>query len=86
MRTFAIALVALFVLCLTVSPVLACINDSDTFKLEKQFKSLYPDAPQVSPQSEPESTGNNLLVYGGFGVGTTLLVATGLIGFLRVPR
>ncbi|MBL8799717.1 MAG: hypothetical protein JNM56_37895 [Planctomycetia bacterium] len=84
MRTFGIALVALFVLLLTVSPALACINDSDTFKLEKQFKSLYPDAPQTPPPSEAEPSDNNLLVYGGFGLGAALLLTTGLVGFLRL--
>jgi hypothetical protein len=73
---------ALCVLWISVAPVAACLNDQDTLREERQFKSLYPD---VTTPSEPTiETPNNVLAYGAstFG-GVALLGFAGYLGFTR---
>lgn len=80
------AVVASVVLGWCAGPAFACLNDVDTYRHEQQFKSLYPDTPLVTPQSEqPEINSDRgpLLVYGGPIVGVALLSGAGLLCFTR---
>jgi hypothetical protein len=53
----------------------ACINDRESEKSEKEFKSRYIDVkPEPAPEVSPPAK-DNLLVYGGSTVGAGLLLA-----------
>jgi hypothetical protein len=77
MRPFFFSLLtALLVLVVHVSSASACINDRDTFKAEREFKSTYEKAPPAaspSPESPAESR-ERLLTWGGGGAGVLLLL------------
>jgi hypothetical protein len=80
------ALVAILALCWSVGPIGACINDRDTSRLERQFKSLYPDTDKVTPpgtQLEAVPSRGPLLVYGAPIAGVALLSGAGYLAFTR---
>ena len=76
-------LAAVFVLA-SVSIAPACINDRESNKSEKEFKSNYLEQP-VQPTSPPEPE-SNLLVVGGTTAGTGLLLSAFALGFFFTRR
>jgi hypothetical protein len=60
------------------------MNDRESNKSEKEFKSNYIDKP-VQPVSPPPSD-NNLLVIGGTTAGTSLLLGACAVGFFLTRR
>ena len=76
----------LIVACVTVlcqaSLVSACINDRESRRSEKEFKSSYQEDQSPVPQTSPEEAPSAypLLTYGGSGLGLTLLVVGGIVG------
>jgi hypothetical protein len=68
----------------------ACINDSESPKAEKEFKSRYQEVkpPAGSPSKPPESNSgdstNQTVLLGGTGVGAALLI--GAVGVTLYPR
>ena len=73
-------------LALSAASATACLNDRESAKSEKEFKSSYGD-PAPSPPSDapPYSTPTDrLLLYGGTGVGAALLLGGLTVTFL--PR
>ncbi len=75
-------------LCLAVftGAAAACINDRESSKSEKEFKSRYNDPPTLQPTDSPPSSSptDRLFVYGGTGLGAALLVGGLTVTFL--PR
>lgn len=83
MRTTLLRLfAAAAMLALVAAPASACINDFETERQERQFKSLYPDTPGPSPGNESVSP---LVSYAGAGAGIALLAAAGYLGLIRRP-
>lgn len=78
-------LVLVAVLAVAVGPALACINDRESQRSEKEFRSSYIEVekPAYQPPPPPE---NNLLIYGGSGLGASLLLGAGLLGLVRSRR
>ena len=88
MRTFLLKLVvpALF-LAAQAQPALACINDRESLQSEKEFKSSYIEKETPPPQYEPPpSNSDQLLTYGGSGLGLALLVGACVMGLVRTRR
>jgi hypothetical protein len=73
MRHVLILIVASVALLVPTSLASACINDRESEKSEKEFKSRYIEVPAPTPQSEPAPSDNSL-VYGGTTLGVGLLV------------
>ncbi len=73
-------------LCLTVfaTAASACLNDRESSKSEKEFKSRYNDPPAAKPADPSPSPTDRFFVYGGTGLGAALLVGGLTVTFL--PR
>lgn len=80
MRPFllSVASVALMVL-----PASACINDRESIKAEKEFKSQYEAQPAAPALSEPVPAPHELVTYGAFGGGVLLLVGAFALGIVK---
>ena len=87
MRWFTLVL-TLAMLLAVVSPAAACINDRESLQSEKEFKSSYIEKPAPAPQQyEPEpSTADQLMVFGGSGIGVALLIGAALMGVVTFRR
>jgi hypothetical protein len=88
-RTFKSALGALTVLGATAAPVLACINDREVNKSEREFKSHYLDPqplPGAGAPSDDSTDRGDLMVYGGMGTGTLFLIGAVVVGFRKSSR
>lgn len=79
---FKSTLAALIVLGATTTPVLACINDREVDKSEREFKSYYLDQQLTGPQSDPTDR-SDLMIYGGMGTGVLFLVGATVVGFRK---
>ncbi len=80
---------ALAVLGATAAPVLACINDREVDKSEREFKSHYLDqqpTPSASPQSDESTNRGDLVIYGGMGTGTLLMIGAVVVGARKSTR
>lgn len=88
MRWFILAsLVLAMLLAVQVTTASACINDSESLQSEKEFKSTYIEKAPPAPQYQPEPTANDqLMVWGGSGVGMALLVGACVLGVVRTRR
>ena len=69
---------------------LACINDREVEKHEREFKSSYPvpatgSSPTTDPTYDPPNSHNRLLAGMGFG-GATLLGGVLLLSLVKVIR
>jgi hypothetical protein len=64
----------------------ACLNDRESSKSEREFKSRYNDPPAAKPAdpAPASSLTDRLFVYGGTGLGAALLVGGLTVTFL--PR
>jgi hypothetical protein len=73
------------ILAAQVSMATACINDRESLRSEKEFKSSYiENQPRVAPSYQPEPSGDNqLLTFGGIGAGIALLVSGCVLGLGR---
>jgi hypothetical protein len=89
MRRFLFPFLAtLLVLAVHVSSASACINDRDTYKAEREFKSTYEKAapaPSPSPDPAPGETRERLLTWGGGGTGVLLLLGAFVL-CVKKPR
>jgi hypothetical protein len=87
MAKFILSIAATVVFGFYASPVFACINDRDTIKQERQFKSLYPDnyqePPAASEQPDLVSAGHNVALFGSPILGVVLLGGAGYLGLTR---
>ena len=84
MRPFFFSLTTL---ALTALPAIACLNDRESLKAEREFKSQYqekPGAPAASPSEEPST--NDLLTYGGIGGGALLIVGALALGVVKTRQ
>jgi hypothetical protein len=75
MRWFLVILTAALILHVAVPPASACLNDRESIKAEKEFKSSYQENQSPAPTYQPESTpGIQVLTYGGSSVGALLFI------------
>ena len=88
MRWLTLACLTLaMLLAVHVGTVSACINDSESLQSEKEFKSTYIEKAPPAPQYQPEPTSNDqLMVWGGSGVGVALLLGACFLGIVRTRR
>jgi len=89
MRWFILGTLTLvMVLAVHVSMAPACINDRESLQSEKEFKSSYIEKEAPAPQQyEPQpSPGDQLMVFGGSGIGAALLIGACVMGFVRPRR
>ena len=87
MRWFILACLTLaMLLAVHVGTVSACINDTESLQSEKEFKSTYIEKAPPAPQYQPETTNDNLMVWGGSGVGVALLVGACVFGVVLARR
>jgi len=88
-RSFKSAWMSLAVLGALAAPVLACINDREVNQSEREFKSNYLDqqpAPSATPSADESTTRGDLMVYGGMGTGTLLMIGAAVVGFRKSAR
>ncbi len=75
MRSFVTVLTTALILGSAVPPAAACLNDRESIRAEKEFKSSYQENQTPAPTYQPNSTPSiQLLTYGGSGLGAILLV------------
>lgn len=84
MRCLALLVLAAF-LTVAVSDVSACINDRESIKSEKEFKSRYNDPQLVTPEYKP-SEGKDLMLLGMGGTGVAFLAAALVLGIRKSKR
>ena len=85
MGRLILGLWVLVLLAATAMPVLACINDSEVNRSEREFKSQYlPTAPATQPTPEPPSTQKKVLPVAFLGGGAILLI--GAAATVLIPR
>ncbi len=78
---------ALILLGFLASAATACINDRESDKAEKEFKSRYIDQQvpkNTAPETSPTPTENRLLTVGATSVGAMLLI--GAVTVTVLPR
>ena len=78
-------LVASLILAWSVGPALACINDRETYRQERQFKALYPDTPGETPSPHPEASpvSSPVVTFGPPLAGVALLSGAAYLGLTR---
>ena len=87
MRWFTLAcLTVAMLLAVHIGTASACLNDRESLQSEKEFKSTYIEKAPPAPQYQPETTGDQLMVWGGSGVGVALLVGACVLGVVRARR
>lgn len=79
------SLSALVVLMSLAGPAAACLNDREIDSAEREFKSNYQEKAAPSPSPAQPSSDDRLLVWGGAGAGSVLLVGALVLG-LTMPR
>ena len=87
MRALRVA-AALTALLAAAAPAAACINDSESEKAEKEFKSRYlqqPASPAAAPEYREADPAGPGLVWGGTAGGLALLAGAVVVG-ARGPR
>jgi hypothetical protein len=85
-RPLLVLLMAVLALAVSVSAASACINDRETNKAEREFKSTYEKAPAAPEyQPPPADNGKEKLITLGGGLGAGLLAGAVIIG-LRRPK
>jgi hypothetical protein len=86
MRSFLNLLIVCFIFGVCALPAVACINDRESQQSEKEFKSSYIEN-QTPPASPPDVTGDNqLLTWGGGGLGVALLVGACALCVVRQAK
>jgi hypothetical protein len=76
MKRLAVVLASLWLLFLFCGRAAACLNDGETARAEKEFKSSYhtqPSTPPLPPEESPAAS-NPLVYYGLGGLGVALLL------------
>jgi hypothetical protein len=85
MRSYLVKFFApALLLAIHVPAAFACINDRESLKSEKEFKSSYIEQPMPAPQYQPQPTTENPLVtYGGPAAGIALLLGGCALGVIK---
>jgi hypothetical protein len=85
-RPLHVRILAAIFLAVFTTAASACLNDRESSKSEKEFKSHYGDPPPAMPADPTPSSAptDRLVAYGGTGLGAALLVGALTVTFL--PR
>ena len=87
MRSFSWLLVTLLALLVVASPATACLNDRESLQSEKEFKSGYIEIQTpAQPAPSPASPTDQLLVFGGSGIGVSLLIGACVVCLVRTRK
>ncbi len=85
MGRLILGLTALLLLAGTATPVLACINDREVNRSEREFKSQYlQPTPANQPSSQPSQ--NPLISFAYISGGAILLIGATVTAFKKVRR